>query len=96
MKDIEIFKDIPDFPNYVVSSHGRVLRNGTGGYIRELKFDNHRGRMRVSLSYNGCVKKFYVHRLVAEAFIPKEEHQCSVNHIDGDLSNNHYQNLKWM
>ena len=96
MNDIEIFIPIPDFPNYVVSSYGRVLRKGTEGYTRELKFDNHKGRMRVSLSYNGYVKKFYVHRLVAEAFIPKEHTHYSVAHIDGDLSNNHYKNLRWI
>ena len=95
MNDIEIFKPIPNYPNYSVSSYGRVLRNGSRGYMRELKPINHNGRLIVSLSYNGCNKKFYIHRLVAEAFIEKEDNQYTVTHIDGDLSNNHYQNLKW-
>lgn len=96
MNDIEIFKPIPNYPNYSVSSYGRVLRNGSRGYMRELKPYNHNGRLRVSLSYNGVVKKFYVHSLVAEAFIPKEDFHYSIRHIDGDSSNNHYKNLEWI
>ena len=42
-------------------------------------------------------KSFYVHRLVAEAFIVNKKpitHKY-VLHINNDLTNNHYSNLKW-
>lgn len=42
-------------------------------------------------------KSFYVHRIVAEAFVfNKRPIACKyVLHMDNDISNNHYTNLKW-
>lgn len=40
---------------------------------------------------------FYVHRLVAQAFLPqKSDEKTEINHIDGDNGNNHYTNLEWV
>ena len=50
----------------------------------------------VQLFKNGKSERIYVHRLVAEHFIPKVEGKEIVNHIDGNKANNHYRNLEWV
>lgn len=66
-----------------------------GKGLVELKLDTDRGYKRATLCFNGKAKKYSVHRLVAEAFIPNPNNYPIVNHIDGNPSNNHVSNLEW-
>jgi hypothetical protein len=50
---------------------------------------------RVNLWKNGKEDTFLVHRLVADAFIPKIDGKDYINHIDGSRLNNHVDNLEW-
>ena len=89
------WKDIPNYIGlYSVSNLGEVksLR-----FNRLLKPSPHNGTgyLRVSLTKEGVTKVFYVHRLVAEAFLPYEN-RLEVNHIDGDKNNNRLSNLEWV
>lgn len=40
-------------------------------------------------------KRFRVHRMVAEKFLPNPDALPVVNHIDGNPANNHVSNLEW-
>ena len=56
---------------------------------------NGTGYLKLLLRYEDSVVNKYVHRLVAEAFIPNPCGYPEVNHIDGDKSNNCAANLEW-
>jgi len=81
---------------------GRVksLARQSGFYFKEecyLKgFIKPEGYCCVDLSISGKKKKYYRHRLVAEAFIPNPNNYPEVNHKDEDKSNNRVDNLEWI
>ena len=81
-----------------ISDAGDIYRVLPNGERRELrKYGIGRGlRYRcVRPSIAGKQRTFYVHRLVAEAFLPNPEDLPQVNHIDGNPSNNNSKNLEW-
>ena len=86
----EIWKDVKGYEGYYkISNLGNVmsLKFNHADIRRLIKpFDNG-GYNRVCFNLNGVSKKFLVHRLVAEAFIPNHENKPCVNHIDGNKRN---------
>ena len=82
-----------ELSNYVISSHGYIKNIITRKFIKASKNEN--GYLKVGLYYN---KKSYtrkIHRLVAQAFIPNPRNKRTVNHKDGDKTNNKVWNLEW-
>lgn len=77
---------------YWISSWGRV-KNRHGRILRNIIHKN--GYLFVSLYKNGKGKHFFVHRLVAEAFIPNPNNYPIINHKDETRSNNFADNLEW-
>lgn len=91
MPNDEIWKTIRDFPSYEVSNKGRI-RNKKTGRIRKPSNDRY---LSVDLYRDGDFKRKNIHRLVAEAFIPRIDGKDQINHIDGDKHNNDVSNLEW-
>ncbi len=84
--------------NYEVSDKGNIKSvnyRGTGKSAIRKQSISKNGYMRVILSDNGKNKTYFVHRLVAEAFIPNPDNLPEIDHIDGDRANNHADNLRW-
>ena len=80
---------------YEVSTLGQV-RNKNGLFMKQcLKRDKYTVYKKVALWKDGKYKHFYVHRLVAEAFIPNPDNLPIVNHKDEDGTNNLPNNLEW-
>lgn len=100
MKPSEIiWKQIDGYSNYHISNNGIVKTtnfNHTGTHRLIKVFINIYGYPAVNLMERGERKRWLVHRLVAEAFIPNDTNKETVNHKDGNKRNNHISNLEWM
>ena len=80
--------------HYQVSNLSRVKSIKFGKEII-LKQNIRRGYYYVILSKNGIVKNYFVHRLVAEAFLDNPDNLPCVNHKDENKLNNNVDNLEW-
>lgn len=88
-------KRIPICNNFYVSEDGKVYDNN--GNERKT-YVNGDGYITVAIRVNGAWTTTGVHRLVAMTYVPNDspETRKHVNHIDGDVTNNHYTNLDWV
>ena len=77
-----------------VDDNGRKYDKPLNG--KQMKQGMHdKGYKIVSLTKDGKTKMRFVHRLVAEAFIPNPDNLPMVNHKDEDKTNNFLENLEW-
>lgn len=88
------WRQIPGY-QYSVSSGGDVKNDLTQYKFKPCGSGRDRKYQVVALRNEGGVKRFYVHRLVAEAFIPNPDAKSQVNHKDGNTLNNAASNLEW-
>lgn len=98
----EIWKDIQGYEGlYQISNLGRVKSyrqwkraSCPAEYILKNSIANN-GYCQITLYKDRKKKKFLVHRLVAEAFIPNPKNLPHINHKDENPSNNNVNNLEW-
>lgn len=87
----------PGYPNYEVSSYGRVRNARRGGRLLKQVPHEESGYLRVALWNGNRRRNMRVHRLVCLAFIgpPPTRRRIEVAHIDGNLNNNTDTNVRW-
>ena len=91
--DGEIWADVVGYEeHYQISTFGRVKSFYRGKPKILTPFVDKAGYLGISLGRN---RKFKIHRLVAQAFIPNPEDKPQINHRDGNKMNNHVSNLEW-
>jgi len=79
---------------YIVTADGRI-------YTISDKYDGYIHRQRTRIKPNGYFRAHihghdeYVHRIVAQCFIPNPEGLLEINHKDGNKANNAVENLEW-
>ena len=104
---METWKDILGYENlYQVSDQGNVrslehkVKKGRGGIYslpeRKLKpAKNKFGYLYITLCKEGIRNRYFVHRLVAQAFIPNPDNLPYINHKDECKTNNRVDNLEY-
>ena len=95
----EEWKAIPKTKKkYHISNIGRLksyVLNKTDGQIVHGSLTS--GYKRVGIKINNQPKRFLIHQLVAEAFIPKpSRHHTHIIHLDSNKKNNQVNNLAWV
>lgn len=76
--------------DYEITRDGKVINKQTGHTLAPQP--NGKGYLRVSIGK----KLMFIHRLVAEKYIPNPENKPQVNHKDGNKLNNCVDNLEWV
>lgn len=100
---IESWREVPGFPGYRVSDHGRVQSCKGRGNRRPGPIWRDMQPVLLRIGYyqvnfrlgDGVLHRRYVHRLVLEVFVgpcPEGMERC---HCDGTRTNNHLSNLRW-
>ena len=88
---MEEWKTIQYYPNYEVSSVGSV-RNKKGKLLSKHLYQ---GYYKVKLCKDNKTKMFYIHKLVASAFLQNPDNKPTIDHIDRIRTNNMVSNLRW-
>lgn len=89
-------KPIKNYERYYVSKLGHVFTIGRTSQLKEIApCKTPKGYLKVWLYKNGKRKMFYIHRLVAQAFLENPEALPMVNHKDFDKTNNDVDNLEY-
>ena len=98
----KLWKEIPDTDGkYLISTDGEVMaisrRVKFGNVFRWTKTNIRTARKKENgyLELEILGKHHYIHRLVAEAFIPNPYNFPCINHKDENKENNSVENLEW-
>jgi len=76
---------------YLVTEDGKVWSEHTNRFLKPC---NNHGYQNISLG-GGTKNKRFIHRMVAECYIPNPNNYEEVNHINNNRSDNRVENLEW-
>jgi hypothetical protein len=97
-------KEIPNYEGYYIAKNGDIFSTRgrwNPSIPKKLKQTLQNGYPSVSIyktgnKGSGYGDTLYVHRLLADAFIPKIDGKTFINHKDGNKTNNELSNLEWV
>lgn len=90
----EEFKQIINFPNYMISNQGRIKNLKSNKFLKISLTKN--GYYFVNLKADNNFVPITIHRLLGLYFIPNPENKRCIDHIDRKKINNSLINLRWV
>jgi hypothetical protein len=91
---IELWKEIPDHPNYEASTDGRIRNKKTQKVLVTSLSRNRGGAGYRKINLGSKAYNLLVHRLIGITFLGFVEN-AQIDHINGDGSDNRLVNLRW-
>lgn len=93
----EVWKDVVGYEGlYRISNKGTVCRLYKNGKVNFMTPRILNGYWRVKLCNGNTQKEYFLHRLIAQAFIPNPDNKPEINHINGIKTDNRIENLEWV
>lgn len=91
---MEEWSEIPEFPNHLISTYGRVFALNSGQILKPRP--SGWGYLQVVLYKNARHHSVTIHKIMGEVFLDRFPGAIEVNHKNGDKSDNHISNLEWV
>lgn len=88
------WKILKENENYSINEKGEIKNNITKKILSP-SINKDSGYYQIDLWKNNKSRKYTLHRLLANNFIPNLENKPTVDHIDGNRLNNDISNLRW-
>lgn len=88
-----MFRKLEQFDHHSINEYGEVLNEKTGNILKP--YVGSGGYLYVKPCENNKTKHLSIHRAVAMCFCDGFKSWLVVDHIDGDVTNNYYKNLRW-
>lgn len=88
------WKILKENENYSINEKGEIKNNITKKILSP-SINKDSGYYQIDLWKDNKSRKYTLHRLVANNFIPNPENKPTVDHIDGNRLNNNVSNLRW-
>ena len=88
------WKILKENENYSINEKGEIKNNITKKILSP-SINKDSGYYQIDLWKDNKSKKYTLHRLVANNFIPNLGNKPTVDHIDGNRLNNDISNLRW-
>jgi hypothetical protein len=91
-----LLKEISGYPDYKIDSFGNVFSYKYNKVKQMIPQKATAGYHYVTLCKNGTRRNRFIHRLVAQEYIPNPLNKEEVNHINGNKLDNRIENLEWV
>lgn len=95
-------KQINEFPQYHIDTDGKILSPRqtharlSSPYLKHSVSNSGYAYVRFWSKEENKYYSRFVHRVLAETFIPNPQNKSQVNHINGNKLDNRIENLEWV